>query len=233
VAIDGPSGTGKTTVSRKLAARYGAKYLDTGSMYRVITLAVLRAGIDPTDEAAVIELARRVEFEVGTDPAKASTTLAGEDVTAEIRTELINGVISAVAAVGAVRELMVAAQQEIIAQALATIGGIVVEGRDIGTVVAPEAPLKIFLTADASIRAARRSSQDKSAGRESTVDEVQKLVERRDLFDSTRAINPTRAAEDAVHLDSTELTIDQVLVALGELANQRGLLGDRVAEVVS
>lgn len=232
VALDGPSGTGKTTVARKLAAKYGASYLDTGAMYRMATLAVLRAKVDLTDEVAVTEIVRELKYQISTDPSRISSLLAGEDVSAEIRGEAVTHAVSPVAAVAGVRELLVAAQQRIIEKELASVGGIVVEGRDIGTVVAPDAQLKIFLTADAKVRAARRSSQDRPAGQASTVEEIEK-INRRDRLDSTRVVNPTRAAEDSVHLDSTELTIEQVLVALAELANQRGLLGDRVAEVPS
>jgi cytidylate kinase len=232
VAIDGPSGTGKTTVARKLAAKYGASYLDTGAMYRIATLAVLRAEVDLSDEVAIIAIVRELNYEVSTDPSRVGSLLAGEDVSVEIRGEAVTHAVSPVASVAGVRELLGDAQRRIIDEALASVGGIVVEGRDIGTSVAPDAQLKIFLTADAKVRAARRSSQDRPADHKSTVDEIEKL-NRRDRIDSTRVVNPTRAAEDAVHLDSTELTIDQVLVALAELANQRGLLGDRVAELPS
>ncbi|WP_106180494.1 (d)CMP kinase [Prauserella shujinwangii] len=225
VALDGPSGTGKTTVARTLAARLGAGYLDTGAMYRLVTLAVLRAGVDPADATAVAELARRVEIGVGTSPELPRALLAGEDVGEEIRTEPVNRAVSAVSAVPEVRALLVASQRSIIAQVLEGTGGIVVEGRDIGTTVAPDAPLKVFLTASEEVRAARRSAQDTAAGRESSPDEARESVVRRDRLDSTRAASPLRAADDAVVFDTSELKIDQVIVALSELASQRGLLG--------
>lgn len=230
VALDGPSGTGKTTVARRLAGRLGAGYLDTGAMYRVVTLAVLRAGVDPLDADRVATIAADVDFTIGTRPDRSSVTLAGEDVTAAIRTNEINHSVSAVSAVPAVRELLVTRQRKIIDEVLAETGGIVVEGRDIGTVVAPDAPLKVYLTASPEIRAARRSAQDTAAGRDTTHAEALASVDRRDRLDSSRAISPLRPAEDAVHVDTSELNIDQVIVALVELASQRGMLNDH-AEV--
>ncbi|NIH81049.1 cytidylate kinase [Amycolatopsis viridis] len=227
VALDGPSGTGKTTVARKLAGKLSAGYLDTGAMYRVVTLAVLRAGADPADGPAVTEVARATEFTLGTDPSAAGVQLAGEDVTAEIRGAEVNHAVSPVSAVPEVRELLVARQRRIIAEVLGEIGGIVVEGRDIGTVVVPDAPLKVYLTADPAVRAARRSAQDTAAGRRSSQAEALASVDRRDRLDSTRAVAPLKAADDAVHLDTSELSIDQVLVALAELAGRRGLLSTR------
>jgi cytidylate kinase len=224
VALDGPSGTGKTTVARKLAERLSAGYLDTGAMYRVITLAVLRAGVDLTDDESVSVTARDTVFTIGTTPDQPTVTLAGEDVAAEIRGAEVNHAVSPVSAVVGVRELLVARQRRIIDEVLAEVGGIVVEGRDIGTVVAPDSPLKVFLTASPEIRAARRSAQDSAAGRGSTHADALASVDRRDRLDSSRAASPLRAAEDAVHLDTSELGIDQVLVALSELASRRGLL---------
>jgi cytidylate kinase len=225
VALDGPSGTGKTTVAQKLAARLGAGYLDTGAMYRVITLAVLRAGVDPADSAAVARLADAVRIDVETDPARPRALLDGDDVTAEIRGEAVNQAVSPVAAVGQVRELLVAQQRRLIGQVLETTGGIVVDGRDIGTVVAPDAGLKVFLTASPEVRAARRSAQDLAAGRDSTQQSAQASVERRDRLDSTRTASPMRPADDAVEVDTSDLGIEQVLTALTELAGVRGLLG--------
>ncbi|MGK4597151.1 (d)CMP kinase [Amycolatopsis sp. w19] len=233
VAMDGPSGTGKSTVSRKLATKLGAGYLDTGAMYRMVTLAVLRAGTDLTDADAIADVARKAEFGIGTSPDEATVTLAGEDVAAEIRGADVTTAVSPVSAVPAVRELLVDRQREIIAEVLGRVGGIVVEGRDIGTVVSPDAPLKIFLTASAEVRAARRSAQDSAAGRESTHAVAKASVERRDRLDSTRAASPLRAAEDAVEVDTSALNIDQVIVALAELALHRGLLEGCPAEATT
>lgn len=225
VALDGPSGTGKTTVARKLASRLGAAYLDTGAMYRMVTLAVLRAGMDPADAEAVARLADDADLSIGTSPERPDVRLGGQDVAADIRGPEVTKAVSAVSSVPHVRELLVARQRRIIDEVLDGLGGIVVEGRDIGTVVAPDSPLKVYLTASADIRASRRSNQDTAAGRQSTVADALASVERRDHLDSTRATSPLRAAEDAVHVDTSELSIDQVIVALAELASHRGLLG--------
>ncbi|MEY7973450.1 (d)CMP kinase [Saccharomonospora xinjiangensis] len=231
VALDGPSGTGKTTAARKLATQLGAGYLDTGAMYRVATLAVLRAGVDPADEDAVVALVRRTRIEVGTDPGAPSAFLDGAEVGAEIRTEDVNRAVSAVSAVPEIRELLVAEQRRVIREATGSGGGIVVDGRDIGTVVAPEAPLKVFLTASADVRARRRSAQDAAEGRQSSPEQAKASVQRRDHLDSTRATSPLRAADDAVLLDTSDLTIDEVIARLAELADGRGLLGGEVAGV--
>ncbi|EHR60739.1 (d)CMP kinase [Saccharomonospora cyanea] len=229
VALDGPSGTGKTTAARRLATELGAGYLDTGAMYRVATLAVLRAGADPGDPAAVVTVVRRTRIDVATDPDTPRALLDGTDVSAEIRTEEVNRAVSPVSAVPAVRELLVAEQRRVIHETLDTGGGIVVDGRDIGTVVAPDAPLKVFLTASADVRARRRTAQDSAEGRASTFEEAKASVQRRDHLDSTRATSPLRAADDAVLLDTSDLTIDEVTAKLAELADGRGLLGGEVA----
>ncbi len=220
VAVDGPAGTGKSTVARRLAASLGAQYLDTGAMYRAAALGVLRAGVDPCEPDAVYEVASRRHVEVGTDPDNPRVLLDGADVAAEIRGLAVTTAVSPVSAVPEVRHLLVAQQRRIIRDATVGGGGIVVEGRDIGTVVVPDAPLKVFLTADAAQRAARRAAQD---GVED-VTEVWRDVERRDRLDSSRAASPLRAAEDAVELDTTTLDVDAVLGRLQELVIERGLL---------
>jgi cytidylate kinase len=219
VAVDGPSGTGKSTVARRLAAALGARYLDTGAMYRAAALGALRAGVDLDDPGAVEEVVATVSIEVGTDPQAPGVRLDGEDVAVEIRGPEVTSAVSPVSAVPGVRALLVAQQQRIIRDATAEGGGIVVEGRDIGTVVAPDAPLKVFLTAAAAERAARRAAQD---GVED-VTEVRRSVERRDRFDSSRAASPLRAAEDAVEVDTTRLGVEDVLASLYELVTDRGL----------
>ncbi|WP_253859816.1 (d)CMP kinase [Prauserella alba] len=230
VALDGPSGTGKTTVARKLAAKLGAGYLDTGAMYRVVTLAVLDAGVDPLDADAVAALARAVRCEVATDPATPGARLDGTDVGETIRTPRVDAAVSAVSAVPEVRELLVQRQRTLIEEVAREAGGVVVDGRDIGTVVAPDAPLKVFLTASAEVRAARRGAQDTAAGRETDQAAVLASVERRDRLDSSRVSSPLRPAEDAVEFDTSDLSIEQVLVALTELASTRGLLDEDVVE---
>jgi cytidylate kinase len=224
VALDGPSGTGKTTVARRLAQRLGAGYLDTGAMYRAVTVAALRSGADLSDGEALATVAAKADVVVGTDPCSPSVKLGEEDVSAEIRGEQVTASVSAVAAVPAVRERLVTLQRELIAAGLESAGGMVVEGRDIGTVVVPDAGLKVFLTADPDVRAARRAAQDSAAGRPAEQASVRAAVDRRDRLDSTRAVNPMRPAEDAVHLDTSELDIEQVVTALLELLSQRDLL---------
>ncbi|WP_156754489.1 (d)CMP kinase [Actinokineospora pegani] len=223
--MDGPSGTGKSTVARGLARALGAGYLDTGAMYRMVTLAVLRAGVDPADGPAVLRVAEAVDLGIGTDPAESAVRLDGAAVDGEIRGPEVTGAVSAVSAVAGVRELLVALQRRIISQSRATLGGIVVEGRDIGTVVAPDAPLKVYLTASADARAARRANQDAAEGRESTVDTTRADVERRDHFDSTRTVSPLRPAVDAVEVDTTDLDVDGVLEQLLAIVRERGLVG--------
>jgi cytidylate kinase len=211
VAVDGPSGSGKSTVSRRLAQRLGARYLDTGAMYRAVTLAVLRAHVDPADAETVVKVAGAVELLVGTDPTAPHITLDGEPVDAPIRGPEVTAHVSAVAAIPEVRRLLVDQQREIIAAARGA-EGIVVEGRDIGSVVAPDAQLKVFLTATADERARRRSSELAADLHATNAD-----LARRDRLDSTRAADPLAQAADAVVLDTTELGIDQVVDRLAGL----------------
>lgn len=214
VAVDGPSGSGKSTVSRRLAAGLGARYLDTGAMYRAITWAVLRSGVDLTDAAAVGKVAGEVELRIGTDPQGYGVTVDGVNVDREIRGPEVTGAVSAVAAVPAVRALLVARQRELINHA----GRIVVEGRDIGAVVAPDADLKVYLTASEAARARRRSAEDAVDVAATAAD-----LARRDRLDSTRTVDPLRQSADAVELDTTELGIDEVVDRLRGLLTERGV----------
>jgi CMP/dCMP kinase len=225
IALDGPSGTGKSTVARRLAMLLGAGYLNTGAMYRTVTLAVLRAGVDVGDAAEVARVAEGVDLRIGTDPADQEVWLGEETVSAEIRGRAVTLAVSAVSAVPRVRELLKLRQWEIIDEVRATRGGVVVEGRDIGTVIAPDAPLKVFLTASADARALRRTNQDAAEGRVSTLDATRADVERRDGLDSSRAAAPLQAAEDAVWLDTTDLDVDGVLNRILGLVDERGLRG--------
>lgn len=224
--MDGPSGTGKSTVSRRLASACGAAYLDTGAMYRAATLAVLRAGLGPdapTDEVAAA--ATGGVQESGTDPSHPTITLDGRDVSADIRGPEVTGLVSAVSALPEVRSQMVARQHALIEEAVRGGGGIVVEGRDIGTVVVPDAPLKVYLTASPEVRAARRGRQDAKAGRSADLVVTLADVERRDRLDSSRRISPLYAAADALVLDTDALSADEVLERLRTLVAQRGLDG--------
>ncbi|OBG79409.1 (d)CMP kinase [Mycobacterium sp. E3305] len=217
VAIDGPAGTGKSSVSKQLARALRARYLDTGGMYRMVTLAVLRAGIDPADADAVARVADTVRMSVDYQPDGDVFFLGGEDVSAEIRGDRVTGAVSAVSSVPAVRTRLVALQREMAGGP----GCVVVEGRDIGTVVLPDAPVKIFLTASAETRARRRNDQNVAAGLADDYDAVLADVRRRDHLDSTRAVSPLRAAPDAVVVDTSEMTEAQVIDHLLELVKQR------------
>ena len=223
--MDGPSGTGKSTVSRRLAVAGSAAYLDTGAMYRALTLAVLRAGLEgsePATEGAA--LAAVPDLRSVVDPDAPRILLADEDVESEIRGPEVTAAVSAVSAVPAVRTALVERQRAIVADALATEGGIVVEGRDIGSVVVPDAPLKVYLTASEQVRAARRGAQDRKAGRSADIGTVLADVRRRDRLDSTRKTSPLYAAADAVVLDTDDLSVDAVLEELLRLVRERGLL---------
>lgn len=217
IAVDGPAGTGKSSVSRGLAHELGANHINTGAMYRVVTLAVLRAGADPSDARAVTAVAEATDFSVSVDPDQDCSYLAGEDVSDEIRGDEVTRAVSAVSAVPEVRTLLVRRQRELIAAA----GSVVVEGRDIGTVVLPDADLKIFLTATAQERARRRNAQNIANGLGDNYEAVLGEVRRRDHLDSTRAVSPLRAAEDAVVVDSSDMTESGTVKHLLELAQQK------------
>ncbi|MGH3645225.1 MAG: (d)CMP kinase [Mycobacterium sp.] len=222
VAVDGPAGTGKSSVSRGLARALGARYLNTGAMYRIVTLAVLRAGLDVEDAAAVGALVSEVDLAVGFDPDEDLYFLGAEDVSAEIRGDAVTKAVSAVSAVPEVRTRLVDRQRELAEGSAA----VVVEGRDIGTVVLPDAAVKIFLTASAEERARRRNDQNVAAGIGGDYDAVLADVRRRDHLDSTRAVSPLRAAEDAVVVDSSDMSESEVLAYLLDLIEQRGGVGN-------
>ncbi|WP_018724365.1 (d)CMP kinase [Salinispora fenicalii] len=214
VAVDGPSGSGKSTVSRRLAIALGARYLDTGAMYRAVTWAVLRSGVDLADQSAVAKVAGETELGIGTDPEGYGVTADGVAIEVEIRGPEVTGAVSAVAAVPAVRSLLVNRQRDLAAAA----GRIVIEGRDIGAVVAPDADLKVYLTASAAARAARRSAENATDTGQTAAD-----LARRDRLDSTRKADPMTQAPDAVVLDTTELGIDEVVASLQEMLAERGV----------
>ncbi|HZA11067.1 (d)CMP kinase [Mycobacterium sp.] len=217
VAIDGPSGTGKSSVARGLARALHARYLDTGAMYRIVTLALLRAVVDLSDEDAVGAAAGDVSLSVGYDPDNIRCYLAEEDVSAEIRGDDVTRAVSAVSAVPAVRKRLVALQRELAAGA----GNVVVEGRDIGTVVLPDADVKFFLTASAEERARRRNDQNVASGLGDDFPGVLADVKRRDHLDSTRAVSPLRVADDAIVVDTSDMTESEVIEHLLELVKQR------------
>ncbi|MCK9876006.1 (d)CMP kinase [Frankia sp. Ag45/Mut15] len=206
VAVDGPGGSGKSTVARELARRLGLRYLDTGAMYRALTQLALEQRIDIEDAAAVGELSERAVISVGVDPDAPTIAVDGTRVDAEIRTRAVTNAVSAIAAVAAVRGRLVAQQRQIIEAA----GGIVVEGRDIGSVVVPDAAIKVFLTASTEVRALRRSRQLGEKG----VDDVARTLaelDRRDVLDSTRAADPLAVPDGAIVLDSTTMGVPEVV----------------------
>jgi CMP/dCMP kinase len=217
VAVDGPAGTGKSSVSRGLARALDARYLDTGAMYRIVTLAVLRAGVSLEDPDAIGAAAASADLAVGYDPNEDRSYLAGEDVSVEIRGDEVTKAVSAVSAVPAVRARLVQLQRGLAVGR----GNVVVEGRDIGTVVLPNADVKVFLTASAEERARRRNDQNIASGLPSDYDAVLADVKRRDHLDSTRMVSPLRAADDALVVDTSDMTESQVVSHLLELVKQR------------
>lgn len=209
VAVDGPSGSGKSTVSRAVADALGLEVLDTGAMYRAVTQAALEEGIPLDDGEGLGALAGRVRLEV-----RDVVLLDGRDVSAAIRGPEVTAAVSAVSAHPQVREILVARQRDWVHAR----GGGVVEGRDIGTVVLPDAPLKIYLTADEEERARRRQRDEAAAARDADVAAVADSIARRDRLDSTRATSPLAAAPDAVVVDTTAMTRDEVVAHVVTLA---------------
>jgi cytidylate kinase len=218
IAIDGPAGSGKSTVARGLARRLGFTYLDSGAMYRAVTLAALEQGADLNDGAALGRLASATEIELR-DRAddNVHVLLNGRDVSDEIRTPRVTGASSQVAAHREVRQALLAKQHAQIAA-----GDWVVEGRDIGTVVAPDAAIKVFLTAAPAERARRRAAELRRRGIEAEAEDVHRAIEQRDRLDSTRSAAPLRAADDAVTIDTTGIDADQVIERVAGLAEQAG-----------
>lgn len=204
IAIDGPAGAGKSTVARALAARLGLEYLDTGAMYRAVTFAALRHGINTADLDRVAELARELSLEVG----EHGVLVDGIDATSEIRSHEVTAAVSVVAANSAVRAELVRRQRQWANQR----GGGVLEGRDIGSVVFPNAELKLYLTASPRVRAQRRVAE---AG--GNVDEMTASIERRDHFDSSRSDSPLVKADGSIVVDTTGLSIDEVLARIEQL----------------
>ncbi|WP_234410903.1 (d)CMP kinase [Nocardioides terrigena] len=205
VAIDGPSGSGKSSTSRGVAARLGLAYLDTGAMFRAMTWWMLRHGVDVHDPAAVAARVHEPVIRSGTDPLGPTIAVDDADVAVGIRSDEVNAAVSPVSAVPEVRALLLDLQRRIIEQGLAS-GGIVVEGRDIGSVVAPDAAVKVYLSADPAARAARRAAE---AGGDVTATEQSLLA--RDRIDSGRATAPLVQADGAVHIDTTPYTLDEVV----------------------
>ncbi|MER0026525.1 (d)CMP kinase [Corynebacterium sp. KPL4043] len=210
LTVDGPSGTGKSTTCRALAKQLDAKYIDTGAMYRVATLAVLRQGVDPADKEAVISATADLPLEVSDDPDSTQVLFDGADVSRVIREDEVTQNVSAVSAIPEVRENLVALQRTLAQRAHRAI----VEGRDIGTVVLADAPAKAFMTASAEVRAQRRHDQNEKAGIASDFESVLADVQRRDAADSSRATSPLRPADDATVVDTSDMSPEDVVQAL-------------------
>jgi CMP/dCMP kinase len=216
VAVDGPAGSGKSSAARGVARALGLRYLDTGAMYRALTWWLLAEHVDPADARAVLGNFRRAVIETGTDPAAPRISVDGQDVAGPIRTREVSNAVSAVAALPAVREHLIAQQREIIGDAITVGPGIVAEGRDIGSVVAPDAEVKVFLTASELARAERRSA-DLAADPAATAELTRQEQARRDRRDAPQM---ARAA-DAVEIDTTALGLDEVIARIVGLARSR------------
>ncbi len=212
VALDGPSGSGKSSTARGVADRLSLAFLDTGAMYRAMTWSLLERDVDINDPVAVSLAAESVHIVSGTNPLAPSIEVDGVDVAIQIRSDRITSAVSAVASVPRVRELLVAQQQAVIRAAR----GIVVEGRDIGTAVAPDAQVKIYLVADSHARAHRRAAETG----EVDADKTQEALKLRDRIDSTRAASPLAQADGAVVIDSTHLSLDEVIATIVDLVEE-------------
>lgn len=211
VAIDGPAGSGKSSVSKSVAERLGLSYLDTGAMYRAVTWAVLQAGMDPHDHGAVaawIDGPQAPTIESGTDPRNPTIEVDGVDVAGPIRGPEVTGSVSAVSAVPQVRSWLVELQR---AHVAAAAEGIVVEGRDIGSVVLPDADVKLYLTADPAVRAQRRAAETSPDVDRTQLAATESQLRERDAKDSQRAVSPLTQADGALQLDTTHLTFDEVV----------------------
>jgi cytidylate kinase len=204
VAIDGPAGSGKSTIARLAAKRLGFKYLDTGAMYRAVTLLALRRNVNLEDGRSLAEAARSMEFELNDPDEGLRLLIDGEDISLEIRGPDVDKWVSLVSSHREVREYLVGLQRE-----MGRSGGVVCEGRDIGTVVFPEAPVKFFVTAAPDVRAGRRKRQLGRAAEDMSEDDIEREMDRRDKQDSSRDLSPLSRASDAMLLDTTQLTIEE------------------------
>ena len=206
VAIDGPAGAGKSTIAKAVAAKKGYVYVDTGAMYRAMALYFIRAGVSADDEQTIASKVNDIKVSIRYEDGKQHVILNDEDVTGLIRTEEVGNMASATSVYGPVRAKLVALQQE-----LAKSTDVIMDGRDIGTVVLPNADVKIFLTASVECRAKRRFDELKAKGEALDFDKIAKDIEERDYRDSHREISPLKQAEDAILVDSSDMSIDEVV----------------------
>jgi cytidylate kinase len=222
IAIDGPAGAGKSTVAQKVAARLGLTYVDSGATYRAFALKVLQSEVAPDDAQAVAKLVAQTDVRIAMDGLKFRVFVDGQDVTDKIRTPEVTLASAKVSRLPEVRAKLVAVQRS-----CAVGRGVVMEGRDIGTVVFPSAPLKIFLQADPVERARRRLKQDSKKGRSATLEQTADEIALRDQLDAERKISPLVPAPDAVKIDSTDLAADQVVGKILDLARKNKLVEPR------
>lgn len=212
VAVDGPAGAGKSTVAKAVAAKRNFIYVDTGAMYRAMALYFLRQVTDPKDEAAITAGCREVAVTLGYEGGVQQVYLNGENVTGQIRTEEVGMMASQTSAYGPVREKLTQLQKE-----LARTSDVIMDGRDIGTCVLPQADVKVYLTASVSVRAKRRYQELLEKGEACSLAEIEKEIEERDYRDMHREHSPLKQAEDAYYLDSSDMTLEQVVNAIIEL----------------
>lgn len=219
VAVDGPSGSGKSSVSKALATKYSWGYVDTGAMYRASAWFMIDSGVDISDADAVAARAGDFQLVVGTDPAEPKISVGDIDVSVAIRESEVTEAVSQVSAVPAVRERLVAMQRQLADRLQAELGGVIMEGRDISSAVLTEAPVKIYLTADVAARAQRRAAEDLAAGRSNGADvsQTSQSLAARDVADSTRASSPLRRVDGAVEIDATFMSLDEVIEAADSL----------------
>lgn len=213
IAIDGPAGAGKSTIAKIVAKKKGYIYVDTGAMYRAMALYMIREGIQASETDKIEAACERADISIKYENDEQVVTLNGENVNGFIRTEEVSNMASATSVNGKVREKLVALQQK-----LAKETDVVMDGRDIGTVVLPDAPCKIYLTASDDVRAKRRFDELTAKGVECDLNEIKKDIIERDCRDMNRAISPLKRAEDAVFLDSSSMTVDEVVAKIIELA---------------
>jgi cytidylate kinase len=224
IAIDGPSGAGKSTLGRMLASALDLLYIDTGSMYRAVALAVLESSVNATDDIAVGSLASRVDIDFAGDPDSLRVTLDGRDVTEQIRSEEVTHMSSVISTIPAVRRAMVQRQREMGRR------GAVLNGRDIGTVVFPDADVKFFLTASSEARAQRRFAEEQTQDSKISFEETFADMNERDRRDSTRADSPLLVADDAIVIDSTGLSIEESLERMMAVVREKTGNGHRGTE---